>query len=266
MRAGRGARATAGVRRGGAGGGHRGVGGLGPDLVSALERHDHLALDATVRARVLAASAATLDRLLRPTAWPWRGSECVGGQCPPCSGTCACDVRGVGGHAPRRHGGRPGQPWGRLRGRQLRPHAHLDRRGLRMDRVRSVGRPRRGAGHGRTRAPAHSHAVPLRGVATDNGGEFMDATVAAYCQTHGIPCTRSRPYHKNDQAWVEQENGAIVRRLVGLSAPRKGWRAPPRYRGSICRVSPLRELLSAVVQAGIQAPCRGHGTQGLPRS
>jgi hypothetical protein len=64
--------------------------------------------------------------------------------------------------------------------------------------------------HVRTAMP-----FPLRGFATDNGGEFMNATVAAYCQTHGIPCTRSRPYHKNDQAWVEQKNGAVVRRLVG---------------------------------------------------
>ncbi len=43
----------------------------------------------------------------------------------------------------------------------------------------------------------------------------MNETVAAYCAAHGIPCTRSRPYHKNDQAWVEQKNGAVVRRLVG---------------------------------------------------
>ena len=56
---------------------------------------------------------------------------------------------------------------------------------------------------------------PLRGFDTDNGGEFMNETVAAYCHTHGIPCTRSRPYHKNDQAWVEQKNGAVVRRLAG---------------------------------------------------
>ena len=33
--------------------------------------------------------------------------------------------------------------------------------------------------------------------------------------THGIEFTRSRPYHKNDQAWIEQKNGAVVRRLVG---------------------------------------------------
>jgi hypothetical protein len=38
-----------------------------PILVSALERHGHLTLAATVRARVLSASAATLDRVLRPT-------------------------------------------------------------------------------------------------------------------------------------------------------------------------------------------------------
>jgi hypothetical protein len=62
----------------------------------------------------------------------------------------------------------------------------------------------------RTRMP-----FPLRGFDTDNGGEFMNEAVAAYCAQHGIPCTRSRPYHKNDQAWVEQKNGSVVRRLVG---------------------------------------------------
>ncbi len=35
-----------------------------PSLVAALEAHGHLALDATVRQRVLAVSAATIDRLL----------------------------------------------------------------------------------------------------------------------------------------------------------------------------------------------------------
>ena len=38
-----------------------------PILVSALERHGHLTLESTVRARVLSVSAATLDRLLRPS-------------------------------------------------------------------------------------------------------------------------------------------------------------------------------------------------------
>ena len=37
-----------------------------PHLVDSMERHDHLALDPEVRDRLLAASAATLDRLLKP--------------------------------------------------------------------------------------------------------------------------------------------------------------------------------------------------------
>jgi hypothetical protein len=36
-----------------------------------------------------------------------------------------------------------------------------------------------------------------------------------FCADHGIEFTRSRPYRKNDQAWVEQKNGSVVRRLVG---------------------------------------------------
>ncbi len=56
---------------------------------------------------------------------------------------------------------------------------------------------------------------PLRSFDTDNGSEFINEKVIAFCSKHGIEFTRSRPYRKNDQAWVEQKNGAIVRRLVG---------------------------------------------------
>lgn len=56
---------------------------------------------------------------------------------------------------------------------------------------------------------------PLRGIDTDNGSEFLNETVIDYCAAQGIEFTRSRPYRKNDQAWVEQKNGAVVRRLVG---------------------------------------------------
>ena len=37
-----------------------------PHLVESMERHGHLDLDLEVRERLLAASAATLDRLLKP--------------------------------------------------------------------------------------------------------------------------------------------------------------------------------------------------------
>lgn len=55
----------------------------------------------------------------------------------------------------------------------------------------------------------------LRGLDTDNDSAFMNDTLWNYCQTHGIVFTRSRAYRKNDQAWVEQKNGSIVRKLVG---------------------------------------------------
>ena len=56
---------------------------------------------------------------------------------------------------------------------------------------------------------------PLRGLDTDNGSEFLNDMLISYCSDQGIELTRSRPYRKNDQAWVEQKNGAVVRRLVG---------------------------------------------------
>ena len=34
-------------------------------------------------------------------------------------------------------------------------------------------------------------------------------------QEAGIEFTLCCPYRKNDQAWVEQKNGAVVRRIVG---------------------------------------------------
>ena len=56
---------------------------------------------------------------------------------------------------------------------------------------------------------------PLKGVDFDNDGAFMNEPVVAWCRAQGIEVTRSRAYRKNDQAWVEQKNGAIVRRIVG---------------------------------------------------
>ena len=56
---------------------------------------------------------------------------------------------------------------------------------------------------------------PMLGVDTDNDSAFMNQTVFDYCRDHQLEQTRSRAYKKNDQAWVEQKNGAIVRRLVG---------------------------------------------------
>ena len=36
-----------------------------------------------------------------------------------------------------------------------------------------------------------------------------------YCEENEIEFTRSRAYHKNDQAWIEQKNDSVIRRFVG---------------------------------------------------
>jgi hypothetical protein len=43
----------------------------------------------------------------------------------------------------------------------------------------------------------------------------MNEVVVPWCRAQKIEVTRSRAYKKNDQAFVEQKNGAVVRRLVG---------------------------------------------------
>jgi len=43
----------------------------------------------------------------------------------------------------------------------------------------------------------------------------MNELVVDWCRAQALEVTRSRAYQKNDQAWVEQKNGAIIRRLVG---------------------------------------------------
>ena len=57
--------------------------------------------------------------------------------------------------------------------------------------------------------------VPLLGLDSDNGTEFINRGLIAYCEKNEITLTRSRPYRKNDSAHVEQKNGAVVRRLTG---------------------------------------------------
>jgi hypothetical protein len=59
--------------------------------------------------------------------------------------------------------------------------------------------------------------VPIRGIDSDNDSAFINETLQDYCASRGIEFTRSRPYRKIDQAWIEQKNGSVVRRFVGYS-------------------------------------------------
>jgi hypothetical protein len=40
---------------------------------------------------------------------------------------------------------------------------------------------------------------PILGIDTDNGGEFLNEEVVAYCEQEQITFTRGRPYQKRDQ-------------------------------------------------------------------
>jgi hypothetical protein len=54
----------------------------------------------------------------------------------------------------------------------------------------------------------------LLGLDSDNGSEFINSHLIRYCEAQHITFTRSRPYKKNDNCYVEQKNYSIVRRTV----------------------------------------------------
>jgi hypothetical protein len=58
---------------------------------------------------------------------------------------------------------------------------------------------------------------PLLGIHSDNGGEFINNHLVTYCHGHGIDFTRSRSYRKNDNCFVEQKNWSVVRRFIGYA-------------------------------------------------
>jgi hypothetical protein len=76
----------------------------------------------------------------------------------------------------------------------------------------------------------------VKGVDTDNGGEFLNHHLHGYLTRRDRPVkmTRSRPYRKNDQAHVEQKNDTHVRQLLGYERL-----------GHAVLVEPMRGLLEA---------------------
>ena len=186
-----------------------------PILLSALERNGHLKLDETIRAKILAMSAATIDRLLRAPRAVTRSKK--------------------------RHRIEP-EPRRRIPLRTFADWNEPIPGSMEMDLVAHCGAVNRGSyinslvltdiASGWTEAAPlvvrESHLVvetlerirvglpfALRALDVDNGSEFVNTRLIEYCLSHGIELTRSRPYRKNDQAWIEQKNGAVVRKLLG---------------------------------------------------
>ena len=57
----------------------------------------------------------------------------------------------------------------------------------------------------------------MRGAHPDTGSEFINWHIKDWCEANQVELTRSRPYHKDDNAYVEQKNGHIVRRFLGYT-------------------------------------------------
>jgi len=86
---------------------------------------------------------------------------------------------------------------------------------------------------------------PVRGIDTDNDTAFINETLLGFCREQNFTFTRSRAYRKNDQAWVEQKNGAIVRRLVGHD----------RYEGEAAVKALMRLYRTARLYENYFQPC-----------
>jgi len=190
---------------------------LMPMLVEAMERHGHLQLAAEVRSGLLSMSAATIDRALRDV----RGRS--GGRTRRHAAPSAAVRRSV---AVRTFEGWDDPPPGFMEA-DLVAHSGPMARGsfVQTLTVTDIATGWTECAPVLVREQSLLTAVlgeirkllpfPLLGLDTDNDSVFLNETVRDYCQAAGITFTRCRPYRKNDQAWVEQKNGAVMRRSVG---------------------------------------------------
>ena len=188
-----------------------------PILVEAMERHGHLQLAPEVRTRLMAISAATIDRSLGAVR-----KQAGGGtrrRTPP----SAAIRRSV---AVRTFDGWNDPPPGFVEA-DLVAHSGPTAKGSFVQTltltdiatgwtecapllVREQKLLTEVLGELRTLLP-----FALLGFDPANDSVFMNETVRDYCRDAGVQFTRCRPYRKNDQAWVEQKNGAVVRHSVG---------------------------------------------------
>ena len=186
-----------------------------PSMVESLERHGHLELDPDVRDRLLSASAATLDRLLKPI------REQAG------SRRKRSRKRKFGGVIPVRTFSDWNEPepgyleidlvahcGGTMAGSFIHSFVVTDVCSGWTEAIPLLAREQSLVVEG-LEAISRVFPVPIRGINSDNDSAFINETLLNYCQDQGIEFTRSRAYRKNDQAWIEQKNGSVVRRFVG---------------------------------------------------
>ncbi len=186
-----------------------------PEWVPAYEM-EYKKIDEGIKESLLGASARTLERLIAPL----RLAACKrnGGTRPGSLLRQSIPIRG--------HWDEQGPGWlevdtvamcgGTLDDRHL---WMLDAVDIRSDWTEQRALENRGADSvvGQIRDLEANLPFPLLGIDSDNGGEFLNHHLVRYLQMRPRPVyfTRSRPYHKNDNAHVEQRNWTHVRQHFG---------------------------------------------------
>ena len=188
-----------------------------PELIRVLREHGEQRFDALEEANLCRMSPATIDRLLRPT-------RQVGGRKPLSTtrpGSLLKNAIPIRTFADWEEN-KPG-----FLEVDLVAHCGESVEGFYLNTLSAVDVysgwsecvPVWGKGQVRVRTALHRIRqrlpVPLLGVDSDNGGEFINQCLYLYCSREKITFTRSRSYKKNDSCHVEQKNGNVVRRLVG---------------------------------------------------
>jgi len=189
-----------------------------PALLEALERHDEVQLSPEQRTALLQISPATIDRLLRPVRRLHRRHGLA---------TTSSSLAALRTQVPLRTFTEwVNVPPGHLQA-DLLAHCGETTHGFYLTSLLAVDVATGwteleavwGKGHSRVgvavRAVRRALPVPLLSLHTDNGGEFLNHVLVPWCREQGITITRGRPHRKNDQAYVEQKNGAVLRRFIG---------------------------------------------------
>lgn len=195
----------------------------------------HGALDATIKTKLQAISPAQIDRLLRPIKmnYPARRSPHpaneVRRQIPIRKGPWEASGPGWFEADTVHHSGTSGA------GQFIRSLCMTDIYSGWTE-VRPTWTQSDHKVHQRLAEIEKSLPMPLLGFDTDNGSEMINEAVLRYLRGRESPIelTRSRPYHSNDNAHVEQKNRTHVREMFGYE----------RF-DHLTLVEPLNELQSA---------------------
>jgi hypothetical protein len=186
-----------------------------PELVAAMECHGHLDLAPVVQARLLSASAATIDRLLGPIRSEVRSRR---RRRKPSNASAAIPIRTFADW----NGPKPGyfeidfvlHCGDSTSGSFIHTLVATDVCSGWTECVPLLAREQSLVVEGLELIIRQS-PFPVLGIDSDNDTAFINDTLLDFCKMHGLEFTRCRSYHKNDQAWVEQKNGSVVRRLIG---------------------------------------------------